>query len=440
MAMTMFSLMALQLLSPALSLKGWRSSLNSHGWMRPYSRLGGLSAHPERDRGFVGFDELRKLEDRCSALSKQESSFLLSFYSPTLKSFKLLPDTSPHRVSITSTCMVLTAMLLNPENWRDSARWEDEGQSQISLKAIVNTLQTANWTFDAFQLPVLVSTLIRLKSVDVKDPKYVQAVMTLLEQRSRISQHRNQSTSAYLRLQNARALLLVVESGYVPYELKGTHKIGYALERASLVAFDEMCRQLAFFNSGDLTNFDPVILNFVTLTYFETSQSLFLKSFARGVIPPTEMKLIKSALAIIFGVQRLDGTWQKGEPIFKIGSSKGDIGNNYVFFFDILGCMLGTMAEREPNLFAPYIPEIERCLTWAETNILQEMMAEDCDTFGRCYGSIVKGWRSNHLGTGGAISWCTAQVFIALSGLRKLLKTLITNSILAGAKVHSSMV
>lgn len=339
----------------------------------------------------VSFDDLRKLEDRCSELSRQESKFLLSFYSPTLRSFKLFPDSSTFRVSITSTCMVLTAMLLSPENWRDSARWEDEAPGQISVKAIVSTLNTANWTYDAFQLPVLVSTLIRLKSVDVKDPRYVRAVMTLLDQRSRISQHRNQNTSAYLRLQNARALLLVVENGYVPFELKGTHKIGYALERASLVAFDEMCRQLAFFNSGDLTNFDPVVLTFVTLTYFETSQSLFLKSFARGVIPPTEMKLIKAALRIIFGVQRLDGTWQKGEPIFKIGSSKGDIGNNYVFFFDLLGCMLGPMAEKEPNLFAPYISEIERCLTWAETNVLQEMMAEDCDTFGRCYGAIVKG-------------------------------------------------
>ena len=41
----------------------------------------------------------------------------------------------------------------------------------------------------------------------------------------------------------------------------GTNSIGYALERANMVAFDEMCRQLAFYTSGDrclsthLTNF-----------------------------------------------------------------------------------------------------------------------------------------------------------------------------------------
>jgi hypothetical protein len=261
-------------------------------------------------------------------LSKKESEFLLSFYSPTLKCFKLFPDASSNHVSITSTCMVLNAVLSNPDNWREAAKWDTESLGQISLKDIVTTIKEANWTFDSFQLPVLISTLIKLNSIDVQDPLYAKAVEKLLDQRSRVSQHRNQHTSAYLRLQNARALLLIVERGYVPLDLKGTHKIGYALERSVLVAFDEMCRQLAFFNSGDMTNFCPVILAFATITYFETSQSFFLKSFARGVIPATEMKLIRSALDVIFSMQRQDGPWPKGEPIFKIGSSKGEIGNN----------------------------------------------------------------------------------------------------------------
>jgi hypothetical protein len=68
------------------------------------------------------------------------------------------------------------------------------------------------------------------------------------------------------------------------------------------------------------------------------------------------------------------------------------------------------------------------------------LLVEDCDLYGRCYGSIVKGWRSNHIGGGSAISWCTAQVFVALTGFRKLLRTLVTNRILAGnlAVLHNS--
>ena len=52
-----------------------------------------------------------------------------------------------------------------------------------------------------------------------------------------------------------------------------------------------------------------------------------------------------------------------------------------------------------------------RCITWAESNILQEMLPDYIDPqTGRKFGITVKGWRSNHLGDGGAVGWCTAQV------------------------------
>ena len=74
---------------------------------------------------------------------------------------------------------------------------------------------------------------------------------------------------------------------------------------------------------------------------------------------------------------------------------------------------------------------IIRCLSWAESNLLQEMLPEICDpSTHRCYGSVVRGWKSNHLSGGGAAGWCTAHVFLALTNLRKLLRTLISNSIL----------
>ena len=329
------------------------------------------------------FRALRNTEDRCINLLKKGPSYLLSFYSPALKCFKLYPGAESDHVryssplqthfgynffiilstycSITSTCMVLNAMLADPENWKQDAKWEGD-VGQISVRDIVSTLKSSRWSYDSFQLPILISTLIKLRSVDVSDPAYIKGVETLLEQRSRISLHRSQIHSAYLRLQNARALLAVVENDVVPAKVREGGTVGKALERATLVAFDEMCRQLAFYNSGDLSNFDPTVLAFTTMTYYETSQSLFLKSFARGVVPAMEMKLIKSALRIIFAVQREDGTWLKGEPISKQGSSRidTDIGNNYVFFFDLVCCLLGPMAERDPSLLAPYVTQLEK--------------------------------------------------------------------------------
>jgi hypothetical protein len=59
------------------------------------------------------------------------------------------------------------------------------------------------------------------------------------------------------------------------------------------------------------------------------------------------------------------------------------------------------------------------------------MIPDECDIDSkRCSGPLVRGWRSNHLGTGSALSWCTAQVFGALSGYKHLLRTLLTKSIL----------
>ena len=73
----------------------------------------------------------------------------------------------------------------------------------------------------------------------------------------------------------------------------------YALERENIVSFDEMCRQLAFYRSGDIANFDVIVLVYTLLAYFETSQSFYLSSFARGVVPLTNIKLIESALKVV---------------------------------------------------------------------------------------------------------------------------------------------
>lgn len=190
----------------------------------------------------------------------------------------------------------------------------------------------------------------------------------------------------------------------------------------------------AFYNCGDSGNFDVIVLAFSLLNYYETSTSLFLTSFARGVVAGVNLKLVKASLDVIFACQSFDGTFRKGEPINQRADSKSlarDIGNSYVFFWDLIGHILGTIAEKDPFLITPYLSQLEKCLFWAESNVIEEMLGDVCDPVSnRCYGRMIRGWRSNHLGTGGAVLWCTAQVFTGLSGMRSLLQNLLTADIL----------
>ena len=102
-----------------------------------------------------------------------------------------------------------------------------------------------------------------------------------------------------------------------------------------------------------------------------------------------------------------------------------------MFFFDVVGRLLGRMAEKDPDLLKPYLANFERCVLWTEGNTLKEILAEECDPItNRCYGRVVQGWRSNHLGPGSAVSWCTAQVFTAMTGLRKLIRDIVTRTTL----------
>jgi hypothetical protein len=218
--------------------------------------------------------------------------------------------------------MSLSTILSNPHHWTSHAAWEanEIGSRKISISNILQAIEQAPWTGDSFQNPVLISTLCKFNKFEKKsNVKFCMAVENLLEHRSRLSLHRSQPLSSYLRFQNVRALLAVVETDSVPNDILSSQRIGYALERANMVSFDELCRQLAFFSVGDSVNFDEITLTYSLLTYWVTSQSLFLSSFARGVVPLTNIKLIQTALKVVFESQKEDGTWNKGEPINKTG-------------------------------------------------------------------------------------------------------------------------
>lgn len=343
----------------------------------PMQFINTVSTKKEHDKTSLAetkydFHYLKSFESRISRLSNSESDWLLLFWSKNLRCFQIYPDMVTSRVSITTTCMVIASILKNPTHWNGKCRWDSlQGgtsydqyniPSEISLQEVITSLNNAPWSGDAFQTPLLIRTLCTLKSIDKNNVKYCVAIENLLEQRAKVSLHRVQSHSAYLRYQNVLALHAVIESGLIPDVLRGTNRIGYALERANMVAFDELCRQLAFYNAGDSGNFDVIVLTYSLLAYWETSQSSWMSSFARGVLAGANMNLVESALAIIFACQASDGTWRKGEPISSKGATQSDrdIGNNYVFFFDIIDSLVSSIGSFQPELLLPYLKNIER--------------------------------------------------------------------------------
>ena len=84
------------------------------------------------------FQYLKKLDARVKRLSDRESDYLLSFWSDTLKCFQVYPNMSTTRVSITTTCMTISAILANPSHWERSCRWDSivgsSGPSNIGGK------------------------------------------------------------------------------------------------------------------------------------------------------------------------------------------------------------------------------------------------------------------------------------------------------------------
>lgn len=98
---------------------------------------------------------------------------------------------------------------------------------------------------------------------------------------------------------------------------------------------------------------------------------------------------------------------------------------------------MSAIGEKHADLLLPYVSYLERCVLWAETNIQQELIIDPTTNETR----YVKGWRSNHLGAGSALGWCTAQVFSGISSIRKVLKSLMKANILhefGGRKALSS--
>jgi hypothetical protein len=388
-------------------------------------------------------EELAALKARVERIAKYESEYLLPFWSEDLQSFQI-SATSGKRVSVISTCSVVDLILKNRNHWKSHVSWQSNAGNladtrQISLESITSSLLNTEWSYDAFQAPTLVKTLATMRAVAPGDSeKFVKAVTSVLDQRSRLSMHRKQEQSSSLRYHNVQALLALVKNNMIPPSIQESDEVSYAIERANLVAYDELSRQLAFHFSGDSSDFDVIVLAFSLLTYFETAESQFLwgpgagkkssSGVSSGVMGSANMALVKTALEVIFKNQFTDGTWRKGEAIqLQQSGGKRDIGNSYVFFFDIVSNIIKALPQ---EVLMPYIPNFERCLTWAENNVQKEMPPLDCDESGLCQGPMINGWKSNHVAEPTTTSWSTCSVFNFLDEFSHFLDVAQTHSVL----------
>ena len=78
------------------------------------------------------FQYLKKLDARVKRLSDGESDYLLSFWSDSLKCFQIYPNMNTTRVSVTTTCMTISAILANPTHWQRSCRWDEIPGGSVS--------------------------------------------------------------------------------------------------------------------------------------------------------------------------------------------------------------------------------------------------------------------------------------------------------------------
>lgn len=402
--------------------------------LAPLRMMRGAGVHKDGDE-----NEVAILKSRVERLSQYESEYLLNFWNEDLNCFQIMA-TKAERVSVVSTCSIVDLILKNRGHWKRHVSWDGSGGTSISLESITSSLLSTPWSYDSLQAPTLVKTLSSIRAVDPgRNEKFQEAVQAVLEQRSRLSLHRKQSQSSFLRYINVMALLEMVKHNMIPPAIAETNDVSLALERANLVAYDELSRQLAFHFSGDSSDFDVIILAFSLLAYYETSESQYFWGAKRrenaGVQGSANMALVETALQVIFANQFSDGTWRKGEPIHVKSSGTGgtnrDIGNSFVFFFDIVSGIIKALPQ---ELLTPYMANFERCVTWAENNLQKEMPETDCDASGLCQGPMIHGWKSNHVSEPATTAWTTSSVFNFLDELSDFLEVAQTSSVLVEFK------
>jgi hypothetical protein len=198
-------------------------------------------------------------------------------------------------------------------------------------------------------------------------------------------------------------------------EASTIEQIRQAVLETLAVASDEICRQLAYHYAGDNANFDVMRLAYSLCSYHEINTQA-MRYVTNGCQPSAtrlSMKLLQEAIKVgeewvachgcissnrwhigsqvIFVRMSEDGLWRKGEPILRqsLNVAGRDIGNAYVFAFDVLSTLVSRPLARylftsscvyslrtplllqlqvfsaESELFLPHVERLERCASLA---------------------------------------------------------------------------
>jgi len=390
-------------------------------------------------------------------LRGQQVGWLKQFYNPELRCFNH-DCTDSNRVSILSTCQGIFNIFHDFNLWTSdvvdgTSAFPQTTESCISLEKIRQSLADPetvhvldNSPLGCFRIPFLAMSMMMLKT-DAATPKLatslqmtIQAVASSvglsLDGNCEWSDFSAEPMSMYLLYWNTKTLTFALQSkdpeGKDYIQPANVGDVMNIRDKAAHTAEDNLCRQLAYHYAGDSAEFDVMQLAYALLLHHETSG-------ARGALicgdqpsVPFNTNLALKALEVLFSQQLGNGLWPQGAPIDRTGESmRGDIGNSFVFTFDLLASLLGTIGISHPEFLRPFLPQLYKSLSWAEDNVVEMALSSYCDVnTGLTGGIVLKGWRSNHLGDGGPVMWCTSQVFLAVSRLGDLVKSLRNSDIL----------
>jgi hypothetical protein len=283
---------------------------------------------------------------------------------------------------------------------------------QPHARQVLVALLASNWRKDdMFQVPLLLSTLLKVDThkdlIKTHSLKVRQLVEAVLDARPRRRYGTGQSFSDYIVFQCAEAYAALFKFKEVSttntttnYNLldailpeNATSSLALSLVRCVEVSSNELCRQLAYKIAGDDSAFDVMRLAYSLLTYITATESLSETAGLELVqgqgpspgtrVEPLNPRLVRAAVKVFFEVQRDNGMWDRGQPIYKSFRRQGvNIGNAFIFSVDTLGTLLRTLPASE---FRPYLPQLEKTLEWIEQHQRVDVIEDYCDTVtGQC--------------------------------------------------------
>jgi hypothetical protein len=441
------------------------------------------------------FEKLSGLVRRLDALEGTAERTLTGFYEPALTSFSVKPSPREEpRVCVTSTCYALLTILLSPGVYDSIVSYEEDDDERhrhqtnktrenhsaatttIPVRQVMRTLLRSAWREDdLFQVPLVLYTLLRvdkdrslIRREALKNGAVADRIRKLLEAVLRACPEPRRGTrqvnSDYISYQVCKVLVLLTSEADGSSDQEGgdqhiggaggglpatalpenvARNVYAALYKCAEVSSNELCRMLAHRAAGDTDSFDVIRLAYGLLTYLRSTECLS-KTAGRELRPgrgpsperqvsPPNKKLVASALEAYFQEQNQDGLWDKGQPIYKSFKRQGrNMENAFVFPVNTVGSLLCCLEAED---FRPHLAALERTLDWIESHQTTQVIADYCDPVsGQCYGKPIRGWSSPHfvdVSTAGPQAWPTAQVLKCVSWMKKRIRELMHNDVLA---------